>query len=47
MKVLVTHHIPDIGLDLLRGESVDLTVLDSKSKKSDIIKALKKSRMTP
>ena len=43
MKILVTHHIPDEGLSLLQGQSIETRVLEKKKvQKGDIITALKK-----
>ena len=42
MKVLVTHHIPDAGLRLLRGRDLEVTVLPDGAKRKDIIRALRR-----
>ena len=43
MKVLVTHSIPEVGLSLLRGQSLGVRVLEKrKVSKRDIISALKR-----
>ena len=44
MKILVTQNIPEIGLTMLRGQSMEVCVLQKKKvKKTDIISALKKN----
>ena len=42
MKVLVTQHIPEAGLQMLRGENIEVTVLKGRPKKNRIISELKK-----
>jgi len=42
MKVLITHKIPETGLDLLKEADIDFVVLKEGAVKKDIIKALKK-----
>ena len=43
MKVLITQQIPDAGLSLLRGQSIEVRVLgEKKPQKNVLIKALKK-----
>ena len=42
MKVLVTHTIPTVGLQMLREEGLEVVVLSGRTSKRDIIRALRK-----